>query len=291
MTYIIQQILNMLQLGSIYALIALGYTMVYGVLQMINFAHGDIFMIGAFLCYLSLTTIKASFALSLVISSSGAAVLGVVTERFAYRPLRHAPKVSAIITALGVGVFLENLTLALSPYPKHIPSVLSSKQWVIGGVTVSSLQVMTIALGVGLMLVLDFIVFKTKFGMALRAVSWDVTNVPLMGISVNKVVSVTFAIGAALAGAAGNIYAVTYPVIDPYMGVMVGWKAFISAVVGGIGNIRGAVLGGFILAGVEVMAAVALPSTYRDVVAFSLLLILLIYRPYGLLGRPKTIKV
>ncbi|MBF0344488.1 MAG: branched-chain amino acid ABC transporter permease [Nitrospirae bacterium] len=281
----------MLQLGSIYALIALGYTMVYGVLQMINFAHGDIFMLGAFMCFFSLTVLKTSLGQTLLISMFGAALLGVMTERFAYRPLRYAPKVSAIITALGVGMFLENFTLALSPYPKHIPSVFNGKQLVMGGLTMSSLQVLTIVLAVGLMIVLDIIVFKTKLGMALRAISSDAAIVPLMGISVNKVVSMTFAIGAGLGGAAGTLYAIAYPVIDPYMGVMVGWKAFISAVIGGIGNIRGAMLGGFILGFVEVFAAVLLPSTYRDVVAFSLLMILLIYRPYGLLGRPKTLKV
>lgn len=291
MAYIFQQILNALQLGSIYALIALGYTMVYGILTMINFAHGDLFMVGAFFCFLIAVYLKLSFVPTLLLSMLGVACLGVVIERLAYKPLRNAPRVSAIITALGVGLFLENFTLALSPYPKHIPALLTDKSWTIGSVFISSLQIIIIALSLSLMLVLDFIVQRTKAGMAMRAISWDKTVVPLMGVPVNKIISLTFAIGTGLGGAAGMMYGLAYPVIDPYMGIMVGWKAFISAVVGGIGNIRGAMIGGFILGSVEIMVAAFLPSTYRDFVAFTLLLILLIFRPYGILGKPNPQKV
>jgi branched-chain amino acid transport system permease protein len=291
MAYIFQQILNALQLGSIYALIALGYTMVYGILTMINFAHGDLFMVGAFFCFLIAVYLKLSFVPTLLLSVLGVACLGVVIERLAYKPLRNAPRVSAIITALGVGLFLENFTLALSPYPKHIPALLTDKSWTIGSVFISSLQIIIIALSLSLMLVLDFIVQRTKAGMAMRAISWDKTVVPLMGVPVNKIISLTFAIGTGLGGAAGMMYGLAYPVIDPYMGIMVGWKAFISAVVGGIGNIRGAMIGGFILGSVEIMVAAFLPSTYRDFVAFTLLLILLIFRPYGILGKPNPQKV
>jgi branched-chain amino acid transport system permease protein len=291
MTYILQQILNALQLGSIYALIALGYTMVYGILTMINFAHGDLFMVGAFFCFLIAVYFKLSFVPTLLLSMLGVAFLGVVIERLAYKPLRTAPRVSAIITALGVGLFLENFTLALSPYPKHIPALLSDQTWTIGNVSISSLQIIIIVLSLLLMLALDFIVQKTKAGMAMRAISWDKTVVPLMGVPVNKIISLTFAIGTGLGGAAGMMYGLAYPVIDPYMGIMVGWKAFISAVVGGIGNIRGAMIGGFILGAVEIMVAAFLPSTYRDFVAFTLLLILLIFRPYGILGKPNPQKV
>ncbi len=291
MVYIFQQALNALQLGSIYALIALGYTMVYGILTMINFAHGDLFMIGAFFCFLIAFYLKLSFVPTLLLTMMGVAFLGVVIERLAYKPLRNAPRVSAIITALGVGLFLENFTLALNPYPQHVPTLIADKTWTISNVSISSLQIIIIALSLLLMLVLDFIVQRTKAGMAMRAISWDKSVVPLMGVPVNKIISLTFAIGTGLGGAAGMMYGLAYPVIDPYMGIMVGWKAFISAVVGGIGNIRGAMIGGFILGSVEIMVAAFLPSTYRDFVAFTLLLILLIFRPYGILGKPNPQKV
>jgi len=221
----------------------------------------------------------------------GTALLGVTIERLAYKPLRQAPRVSAIITALGVGLFLENFTLALAPYPKHIPALLDTTTWTVGGVSFSSLQVLIILLSLGLMVLLDYIVHRTPVGMAMRAISWDKTFVPLMGVPVDRVISITFAIGAGLAGAAGVMYGLAYPIIDPYMGIMVGWKAFISAVVGGIGNIRGAMIGAFILGWVEIMVAAFFPSTYRDFVVFSLLLLLIVVRPYGILGKPRTQKV
>jgi branched-chain amino acid transport system permease protein len=290
-TYWLQQGLNALQLGSIYALIALGYSMVYGILSMINFAHGDVFMVGAFLCFLAGTALGLPFMPTLLLAMVGAALLGVSIERLAYKPLRNAPRVSAIITALGVGIFLENLTLAFYPYPQNVPSLLENVTWHAGGVSISSLQLTIIGLSFGLMLILDHVVHRTPVGMAMRAISWDRTYVPLMGIPVNLVISITFAIGAGLAGAAGTMYALAYPVIDPYMGVLVGWKAFIAAVVGGIGNIRGAMIGAFILGAVEIMVVALLPSTYRDLVVFSLLLALIIWRPYGILGQPRVQKV
>ena len=291
MTYFLQQFLNTLQLGSIYALIALRYTMVYGILTMINFAHGDLFMVGAFICFLAATFLGLSFVPTLLLSIVTVAILGVVIERLAYRPLRNAPRVSAIITALGIGLFLENATLALSPYPKHVPTLLANTTWTIHGVSISSLQILIILLAVALMLLLGLLVRHTLTGIAMRAISWDRAVVPLMGVPTDRIISITFAVGAGLAGAAGTLYSLAYPVIDPYMGIMLGWKAFISAVVGGIGRIRGAMLGGFILAGVEVFVAAFLPSTYRDFVAFALLLVLLIFRPYGILGRPQVQKV
>jgi branched-chain amino acid transport system permease protein len=291
MTYLLQQSLNALQLGSIYALIALGYTMVYGILTMINFAHGDLFMVGAFLCFVAAVFLNLSFVPSLLFSMAGVALLGVIIEKWAYKPLREAPRVSAIITALGVGIFLENFTLALSPYPKHIPPLIAHDMWTLGGVSISSLQILIILLSILLMILLDYIVQRTMVGMAMRAISWDKTIVPLMGVPLNRIISITFAIGTSLGGAAGVMYGLAYPVIDPYMGIMVGWKAFISAVVGGIGNIRGAMIGGFILGSVEILVAAFLPSTYRDVVAFALLLVLLIFRPYGILGKPHPQKV
>ncbi|MEI6971919.1 MAG: branched-chain amino acid ABC transporter permease [bacterium] len=289
--YVLQQALNALQLGSIYALIALGYTMVYGVLTMINFAHGDVFMVGAFLFFTASVLLHLPFVPALLFAMIGTAMLGAAIERIAYKPLRSAPRVSAIITALAVGIFLESAILAVNPYPRSIPQLLPDTTWSFGGVSFSLLQVLVISLSLGLMVVLDIVVYHTRVGMAMRAISWDRTIVPLMGVPVNLIITFTFALGAGLAGAAGSMYALAYPVIDPYMGVMVGWKAFIAAVVGGIGNIRGAMIGAFLLGGVEILVAAFLPSTYRDFVAFSLLLALLVLRPHGILGKARPQKV
>jgi branched-chain amino acid transport system permease protein len=231
------------------------------------------------------------FLPTLLSAMIGAACLGVAIERLAYRPLRNAPRVSAIITALGVGIFLENFLLALNPYPRSIPKLFGEGVWTLGDLSLSSLQVLIIAVALGLMMLLDWLVHRTMPGMAMRAVSFDRTAVPLMGVPADLIISATFAIGAGLAGAAGTLYAMAYPVIDPYMGIMVGWKAFISAVIGGIGNIRGAMIGAFILGTTEIMVAAFLPSTYRDFVAFSFLLVLLVVRPYGILGKPRVQKV
>jgi branched-chain amino acid transport system permease protein len=291
MTYFLQQMLNALQLGSIYALIALGYSMVYGILTMINFAHGDLFMVGAFFCFIAAAVLKLPFIPTLLFSMVGVGLLGVGIERFAYRPLRQAPRVSAIITALAVGILLETIILIVYPYPLSVPVLLPNTTWTIGGVTISSLKVIIIAMAVILMLLLDFIVRRTMVGMAMRAISWDKAIAPLMGVPINLVISLTFLLGTSLGAAAGVMYSQAFPVIDPYMGVLIGWKAFISAVVGGIGNVRGAMIGGFILGAVEIMVVAFFPSTYRDFVAFSLLLILLIFRPYGILGKPRPQKV
>lgn len=291
MTYFFQQSLNALQLGSIYALIALGYTMVYGILTMINFAHGDLFMVGAFFTFIAAVFLGLPFVPTLVVSMVGVALLGVLMERLAYRPLRNAPRVSAVITALGLGLFLENFTLVFFPYPQHIPELIKNVTWNLGGVSISSLQIIIILLSIGLMILLDVVVNRTMVGMGMRAISWDKAIVPLMGVPLNLIIAVTFAIGTSLGAAAGTMYSLAFPVIDPYMGILIGWKAFIAAVVGGIGNIRGAMIGGFILGTVEIMVAAFLPSTYRDFIAFALLLVLLIFRPYGILGKPRPQKV
>jgi len=276
-----QNALNALQLGSVYALIALGYTMVYGILSMINFAHGDIFMVGTYLSLAgALFLLGLPLNLPLVLVFLGAltfsmlltALLGVAIERLAYRPLRQAPRVSAVITALGVGIFLEYFTLGiLGPEPRHFPNLITMKSWEVAGLTV----------------LLDLLVRRTLLGIAMRAISYNRPIVPLMGVPVDRVISLTFAIGSAIAAAGGLLFGLAYPVLDPLMGVRIGWWAFIAAVVGGIGNIRGAMLGGFILGAVEIFTPLVLPSsTYRDFVAFSLLLILLIFKPTGILGRP-----
>jgi len=291
MLYALQQTLNALQLGSIYALIALGYTLVYSILRMINFAHGDLFMVGAFVCFAGASFLHLPFTVTLVLSMSCTALLGVALERLAYRPLRDAPRVSAVITALGCGIFLEHFVLWLSPYPQHVPALLQNQTWSVLGVSVSSIQMAIVAIAVTLMFVLDFIVQHTTLGLAMRAISTDRNTVALMGVPVDLVISCTFAFGAALGAAAGVLYSLAYPVVDPYMGVLMGWKAFIAAVLGGIGHVRGAVLGGFLLGAVEILVTVLLPSTYRDLMVFTLMLLLLVVRPHGFLGRPALHKV
>ena len=291
MEYFAQQAINAIQLGSIYALIALGYSLVYGVLSMINFAHGDVFMVGAFACLLLVSFVPLPFFVALLAVMAITALLGALIERFAYRPLRQAPRVSAIITALGCGLVIQNTTLSLSPYPRSMPRLFESVSFEFAGVTMNTLQVLIIGLSALFMLTLDFIIRKTAWGIALRAASCDRGAVVLMGVPVNRVIAVTFAIGGALAGAAGVLYSQAYPVVAASMGVIIGWKAFVAAVIGGIGNVRGAVLGGYILGAVEVATVVALPSTWRDLIAYSLLLVILIFKPHGLLGKPVQQKV
>lgn len=286
MKYLAQQAINALQLGSIYALIALGYSMVYGVLTMINFAHGDVFMLGSFFCLLLIAFVPVPFWLALIVVMGATALLGTFIERFAYRPLRNAPRVSAIITALGCGLVIQNTTLGISPYARPMPHLINNVTYQFGGLTVTTLQIIIIGISVGLMLALDFLIGKTSFGMAMRAISSDRATVPLLGIPANRVIAITFALGAALGGAAGLLYGMAYPVVSAAMGITVGWKAFVAAVIGGIGNMRGAVLGAFLLGGVEVMTVAVLPSTYRDLICYSLLLLILVFKPHGLLGKP-----
>lgn len=302
MQFYIQQILNALQVGSVYALIALGYTMVYGILTMINFAHGDIFMMGTYVAFFFSTLILSllvginpifAFVTTLLVAMFGTALLAVVIERLAYKPLRTAPRISAVITALGVGLLLENFMVAfkpIGPAPRFLPPLIPTVNYNIGGVTVSTIQIVIIVVSALVMILLDIIVRRTMVGIAMRAISWDKFIVPLMGVPVDRIISLTFALGASIAAVGGTLYGMAYT-IDPYMGIRIGWWAFISAVVGGIGNIRGAMIGGFILGFVEIFTPVFLPSTYRDFVAFSLLLLLLIFRPTGILGRPIMQKV
>ncbi len=291
MEYFAQQAINALQLGSIYALIALGYSLVYGVLAMINFAHGDLFMVGAFICLLLEKIIHVPFWVAMLITMLGTALLGALLERCAYRPIRNAPRVSAIITALGCGLIIENLTLALSPYPQHMPTLIKNTLYHFQGITISLLQLVVIGISLLLMLGLDFIIRSTRFGIAIRALSSDRLMVSLLGIPANRIIAMTFALGAALGGAAGLLYALSYPVISSSMGMLIGWKAFVAAVIGGIGNIRGAVLGAYLLGATEIITVSILPSTYRDLIAYSLLLLVLVFKPYGILGQPPVQKV
>lgn len=303
MDFYLQQILNAFQVGSVYALIALGYTMVYGILTMINFAHGDIFMVSTYLAFFSSGLLLAHlgaapplviFCGTVVVAMLGTSLLAVAIERVAYKPLRRAPRMSAVITALGVGLLLENVMVAfrpIGPAPRMLPELLPKHDYLLGSVTLSSLQLTIIGVAVLAMLLLDTVVRRTMVGIAMRAISWDMATAPLMGVPVDRVISLTFALGAAVAAIGGTLYGMAYT-IDPYMGIRIGWWAFISAVVGGIGNLRGAMLGGFILGFVEIFTPVVLhSSTYRDIVAFSLLLILLVFRPTGILGRTVSQKV
>lgn len=298
-----QNIVNALQWGSFYALIALGYTLVYGVLQLINFAHGDIFMVGAYIAFFvamfllgdvfglsNMTVLALTIPLTMLLTS----MVGVTLERIAYRPLRRkgAHRLYVVITALMCGLILENGNLALlGASRKSFPELLDKVVYTFGGVAVTNLKMLVVLTAIVVFVVLQFVVTKTKLGMAMRAVSWDKFALPLMGIPLDTVIVFTFVLGSGIAGLGGMLFAMSYPVLDPYMGAMVGWKAFIAAVVGGIGDIRGAFIGGFLLAFIEIMVAAFLPSTFRDLFAFSILLLIMWWRPTGLFGVPKTTKI
>jgi branched-chain amino acid transport system permease protein len=290
---IIQQLLNAAQLGAVYALIALGYTMVYGTIRLINFAHGDIFMLGGFIGFLLVTLIPG---LPVVVMIPAAmlltALVGVLIERIAYRKLRNAQRMSLVITALGVGIFLENLVrLIVGPQARQIPAQLPNKALKFAnGVVITEDKILIIAISLSLMVVLWLFVNKTLIGTAMRAVADNKDAVQLMGVNLNLVISTTFAVGSALAAAGGIFFGQAYS-IDPYMGIDLGWKAFIAAVIGGIGSIEGAVLGSFLLAGVEVLTVAYLSSNLKNGIAFGLLIVLLLIRPNGIMGRAEVKKV
>ncbi len=305
MEFFLQQCVNALQWGSFYALIALGYTLVYGVLRLINFAHGDVFMVGAYLAFFVSTGLLApegmfgfSRELTLILTVPATMILtslvGVTLERIAYRPLmrKGAHRLYVVITALMCGLILENGNLALLGASRRtLPELMDKTVHHIGGIAVTDLKLLVILTAILVFFALHFIVTRTRMGMAMRAVSWDKFALPLMGIPLDRVIVFTFVLGSAIAGLGGLLFAMSYPVLDPYMGAMTGWKAFIAAVVGGIGEIRGAFVGGFLLAFVEVMVAAFLPSTFRDLFAFSILLIILWQRPTGIFGKPLTTKI
>ncbi|MCL2309296.1 MAG: branched-chain amino acid ABC transporter permease [Proteobacteria bacterium] len=305
MEFFLQQCVNALQWGSFYALIALGYTLVYGVLRLINFAHGDVFMVGAYLAFFVSTGLLApdgmfgfsrelvlilTIPLTMILTS----MVGVTLERVAYRPLmrKGAHRLYVVITALMCGLILENGNLALLGASRRtLPTLLDKAVYNIGGIAVTNLKLLVVLTAILVFFALYFIVTKTRIGMAMRAVSWDRFALPLMGIALEQVIVFTFILGSGIAGLGGMLFAMSYPVLDPYMGAMTGWKAFIAAVVGGIGDIRGAFVGGFLLAFVEVMVAAFLPSTFRDLFAFSILLFILWQRPTGIFGKPLTTKI
>ncbi len=296
MSEFLQQLLNGLSLGAIYALIALGYTMVYGVLRFINFAHSDVFMVGAFIGYymgklVPENTVWGGLTV-LVVAMVGCAILGMVIERLAYRPLRGAATLNVLITAIGVSLLLEySGQVFFGATPRTFPSVFPSVNFAFGDLVISSNQVVVIVVTTLLMVGLQFIVYRTKIGTAMRAVSLNPRAAQLVGVNNDIVISFTFGLGSALAAAGGILYALNYPSIDPLMGVMPGLKAFVAAVLGGIGNIPGAALGGLLLGTVETFVNGSQWSTYKDAIAFAILIIILLFRPAGLLGKVSVEKV
>ena len=298
MTTFLQQLVNGLSLGSIYALIALGYTMVYGVLRLINFAHGDVYMVGAYAGYYLSRKLagKEPSIVSAVLVMVGAmlvcAVLGLIIERFAYRPVRRASRLTLLITAIGVSLFIENAgQLVFGPDPKFFPSLAPPGDFMIAGVRLTSEQLTVIGISFLLMVGLRFFIQKTRTGKAMRAVSFNLDASKLMGISTDRIIAITFALGSALAAAGGVLIGMQIPKIDPLMGIIYGLKAFVAAVLGGIGNIPGAVLGGLLIGTSEVMVVGYLSSTYRDAIAFGILILVLLLRPQGILGRVQKEKV
>lgn len=297
MAEFLQQLINGLSLGAIYALIALGYTMVYGVLRFINFAHSDVFMLGAFSgYYLGRGMAQSSLltgVLILLASMAVCALLGIIIERVAYRPLRGRSTLTVLITAIGVSLLLQNAgQLIFGANPKSFPKLFPQKNFDLPGqLALSSDQVMVFAVTVVLLFTLRYIVIHTKIGTAMRAVSFNPTAAALVGINNDRVISFTFGLGSALAAAGGILYALSYPSIDPLMGTLPGLKAFVAAVLGGIGNIPGAALGGLVIGLVETFVGGTALSTYRDAIAFAVLILILLFRPAGLLGKVQIEKV
>jgi branched-chain amino acid transport system permease protein len=298
MSTFLQQLVNGLSLGSIYALIALGYTMVYGVLRLINFAHGDVYMVGAYVGYYLSRKLQGeepslvSAILVMLGSMIACALLGMLIERLAYRPVRREARLTLLITAIGVSLFIENVAqLVFGPTPRFFPSLAPRTDFMLGDVRLTSEQITVIAISLLLMLLLRYFILKTRTGKAMRAVSFSLDASRLMGISTDRIIAITFALGSALAAAAGVLIGMQIPKIDPLMGIMYGLKAFVAAVLGGIGSIPGAVLGGLLIGTAEVMVVGYLSSTYREAIAFGILILVLILRPQGLLGRVQKEKV
>mgnify|MGYP000972191363 FL=1 len=294
---LIEQTINGLQTGSIYALIALGYTMVYGIVKLINFAHGDILMIGAYLTFIAVSN-GMPLIIAILLSIVFCAILGVVIDFFAYRPLRSAPKISALITAIGMSFLLESVALIIfgaTPKvidQKYIPGFLSdNKKLNLGVVQISMLTIFVIVVTIICMVALNLFIKKTKLGKATRAVSQDTGAAQLMGINVNKTIAITFAIGSGLGALGGALYAIVYPQIEPYMGMLPGLKAFIAAVFGGIGSIPGAMVGGYVLGLLEAYVKGSFLTTWANPIVFGILILILIFKPNGLFGKNMKEKV
>jgi branched-chain amino acid transport system permease protein len=302
MEYFLQNLINALQWGSFYAVISIGYSMVYGVLMLFNFAHGDIFMVGTYIGFGIATLLLALtsaflpgwmiFVLTVIVTMFLAALVGVFVEVVGYRPLRGAPRASAAITGLMIGIIFETGNLIILGAQRFsFPSLIKSVSYNIGGVYFTNVKVLIIVVSLILMLALHTFIQKTKWGMAMRAMSYDFLAVPLMGVSINVIAPLTFAIGAGLASVAGILYGQAYPVLDPYMGILLGWKAFVAAILGGRGSIMGAALAGYLLGFIEIFVAMVFPSTFRDLIAYSIILVILTFRPRGFFGMAHSTRL
>ncbi|MDD2603722.1 MAG: branched-chain amino acid ABC transporter permease [Desulfobacterales bacterium] len=317
LNFFMQNLINALQWGSFYALIALGYSMVYSILMLFNFAHGDIFMVGAYIglgVALLLLKIVGTGTAALVpgwlvlvatilISMFLTAFVGIIVERVAYRPLRDAPRASAAITGLMVGIILETSNiLFLGGQRLAFPQLIQSQTYNIGGIFITNKKIMIVIVSIALMTALHQFVTRTRWGMAMRAMAYDFVVVPLVGVPLNTIAVMTFAIGSALAAAAGILFGLAYPVLDPYMGVSFGWKAFVAAILGGRGSIMGACIAGFMLGFIEIMTvpgiqilnrlfSLNIGSNLRDLIAYSIVLVILVFRPHGLFGEPYSAKL
>ncbi len=302
MEYFLQNLINALQWGSFYAVISIGYSMVYGVLMLFNFAHGDIFMVGTYIglgIATLLITLFSSilpgwtiFVATVLITMFRASFVGVFVEMVGYRPLRGAPRASAAITGLMIGIIFETGNLIILGAKRFsFPPLMESISYNIGGIYFTNVKVMIVGISLLLMLGLHTFIQKTKWGMAMRAMSFDMLAVPLMGVSINVIAPLTFAIGAGLASVAGILYGQAYPILDPYMGILLGWKAFVAAILGGRGSIMGAALAGYMLGFIEIFTAMIFPSTFRDLIAYSIILIILTFRPRGFFGMEHSARL
>ena len=301
MQTLLQNLLNGIAAGSIYALIALGYTMVYGILKLINFAHGDVFMVGSFVGFYAGNYLAkhngdapsaVNAAIVMLLAMLICAILGFLNERIAYRPLRNAPRIASLITAIGVSFLLEyGGQFVFGPDPKFFPTLIDKNVINFGGVVTTNYQLIVLGVAIVFMALLQYIVYGTRFGRAMRAVSFNYETASLMGIPTDRVISTTFIIGSVLAAVAGILYGLSYPKIDPLMGIMPGLKAFVAAVLGGIGNVPGAVVGGLIIGIVEAFVGGSQFSNWRDAIAFIILIVILLFRPSGLFGKYEPEKV
>lgn len=292
MEQFLQQMVNGISLGSIYALIALGYTMVYGIIKLINFAHGDVYMIGAYIGFAATTFAKLGFFPALIIAMLASAALGILIEKVAYKPLRNSTKIAVLITAIGMSFLLEYVMMFfVGAEVRSYPKVLSDASFNLGNVVINMQQIYIVVTAIVLMIILQYIINKTKIGKAMRAVSADKDAAQLMGIKVDTTISFTFAIGSALAGAGGVLVGIYYNSIDPLMGMMPGLKAFVAAVFGGIGSIPGAMIGGLSIGIMETLVSGYGNSMYRDAFVFAILIVILIIKPTGILGKNTKEKV
>ena len=290
-TQFITQLINGLNVGSVYALIALGYTMVYGIAKMLNFAHGDVIMVGSYTVFIAISSLKFPPYLSILVGIIVCTVLGVVVEKIAYKPLRNTSPLTVLITAIGVSYFLQSLSLLIfGDQQRSFQSLISFAGFEAGGIKMSGNQIVTLVVTLLIMVGLTLFINKTKTGSAMLAVS-DKGAAELMGVNVNKTISLTFAIGSALAAVAGVLYSSSYGFIGPYMGAMPGIKAFIAAVLGGIGSIPGAMLGGILLGIIESLSKAYISTELSDAIVFGILILVLIIRPAGLLGKNRMEKV